>query len=71
MADGSIDRYKARLVACGFSKQNGIDYGATFSPVEKFTAVRVSQPTNWVQAIVLILGQRNVNKTTIFATKFF
>lgn len=40
-ADGTIDRYKARLVARGFSQQVGIDYDDTFSLVAKLSTVRV------------------------------
>ncbi|CAE6201802.1 unnamed protein product [Arabidopsis arenosa] len=38
--DGTVERYKARLVAQGFTQQEGIDFLDTFSPVAKLTSVK-------------------------------
>mmetsp|Transcript_17969 Transcript_17969/g.61249 ORF Transcript_17969/g.61249 Transcript_17969/m.61249 type:complete len:398 (-) Transcript_17969:1278-2471(-) len=40
-ADGSIEKYKSRLVAQGFSAIFGEDYFETFAPVIQLTALRI------------------------------
>jgi hypothetical protein len=40
-ANGSMERYKARLIAKGFTQTYGIYYEETFAPVAKMNLIRV------------------------------
>ena len=40
-SDGTVDRYKARLVANGFTQEYGINYEETFASVARLTYVRI------------------------------
>ena len=40
VADGSIEKYKVRFVACAFSQKEGTDYKETFAPVTIYTSLR-------------------------------
>ena len=50
-ADGSIERYKARLVAQGYLQQRGLYYDETFSPVVR---------TESVHALIVLAAKNNM-----------
>ena len=39
--DGSIDKFKAKLVAKGFKQKANLDFFDTFSPVTRITSIRL------------------------------
>jgi Reverse transcriptase (RNA-dependent DNA polymerase) len=49
--DGSIQKYKACIVAQGFTQVEGLDYDQTFAPVAKFNSFRavlaIATECNW------------------------
>ncbi len=38
--DGEVKRYKAKLVARGFTQTFGVNYKETFAPIAKFVSIR-------------------------------
>ena len=38
-ADGSMEKYKARFVAHGFSQKEGIEYDVIFAPVARYMTI--------------------------------
>ena len=40
VVDGSIEKYKSRFFACGFSEKEGIDYEDTFALVSRYTSIK-------------------------------
>ncbi|KAI3710378.1 hypothetical protein L2E82_40158 [Cichorium intybus] len=55
-SDGSVERYKASLVAQGFNQVPGLEYSHTFSPVVKASTVRI------VLSIAVIKRENNIIK---------
>ena len=53
--DGWVIRFKARLVARGFSQQYGVDYHETYSPVLKYTTLRTLLAITAIQDLTLEL----------------
>ena len=57
-SDGSLLRYKVRLVAKGFSQQSGVDFTDIISPVARYTSIH----------ILLAIANRGYLYETVFRT---
>jgi hypothetical protein len=51
-ANGSVEKYKERFVAPGFSQKEGVDYKETFAPVARYTSIKA------IISLALVLGWR-------------
>ena len=40
-AEGAVTRHRARLVVRGFGQNEGVDYGAIFAPVVRYSTIRL------------------------------
>lgn len=59
--DGTMDKYKARLVTKGFRQRENRDFFDTFSPFTRIISIRVLIP--FVSIYNLTIHQMNVNIT--------
>ena len=41
LPDGYIEKYKARLIAKGFSQKQNVDYFDTFAPVTRISSIHI------------------------------
>lgn len=64
--DGTIDRYRARLVARGFSQVRGLDYNETYAPVVNTTIIRLLYA--FAASADLIIAQFDVKTAFLYGS---
>ncbi|XP_057953894.1 uncharacterized mitochondrial protein AtMg00820-like [Malania oleifera] len=55
-SDGSVERYKSKLVAKSFTQKEGLDYIDTFSPTAKMLSQFMAKPREPPYATALKIG---------------
>ena len=65
-SDGGDKIYKARLVAKGFTQEKGVDYNEVFSPVAKYSTIRIL--CQLVVFFDLVLDQMDVVTAFLYGT---
>jgi len=67
-SDGSIERYKARLVAIGFQQTHACDYNETFASVAYMTTVHTliakAATSSWDMSVVALYDDLNEEVAT-------
>lgn len=53
LPDGSVDRFKARLMEKGFHQQLGVEFHETFSPVIKHSTIQLVLGVSWLDSTLM------------------
>jgi hypothetical protein len=71
-ADGSVDQYKTRLIAKGYSQLYGIDFKEAFAPIVRFSSLRAilaiaaaaDYEIHRISTMIMLLVHINSNRWT-------
>ncbi|KAF7570475.1 hypothetical protein PtrM4_104770 [Pyrenophora tritici-repentis] len=58
--DGTVERFKARLVARGFTQVHGTDYNETFAPTVRMDTLRLFMATSHLKEEIFLKQPQGV-----------